>query len=145
MKYTVLEICTGGGGQALGLEMAGFDLAAAVEIDRDSCVTLRANRPGWQVIEDDVANIDGRAFRGVELFAGGVPCPPFSIAGKQLGREDERDLFPQALASLRSPARPRCSSRTCGVSRASGSPAAGEVLGHGGAVVLRLLEERPHE
>jgi DNA (cytosine-5)-methyltransferase 1 len=44
-----------------------------------------------------VANVDGRAFAGVDLFAGGVPCPPFSIAGKQLGSDDERDLFPQAL------------------------------------------------
>ncbi len=51
----------------------------------------------WKVIEGDVANVDGRAFAGVDLFAGGVPCPPFSIAGKQLGSDDERDLFPQAL------------------------------------------------
>ena len=50
----------------------------------------------WKIIEDDVANVDGRAFRHVDLLAGGVPCPPFSIAGKQLGAGDERDLFPQA-------------------------------------------------
>jgi DNA (cytosine-5)-methyltransferase 1 len=97
MKLTVAEICAGGGGQALGLEAAGFELAAAIEIDRQACNTLRQNRPGWNIIEGSVAEIDARAFRGIDLFAGGVPCPPFSIAGKQLGQQDERDLFPEAL------------------------------------------------
>ena len=69
-----------------------------VELDAAACETLRRNRGDvWKVIEDDVANVDGRGFAGLDLFAGGVPCPPFSIAGKQLGRDDERDLFPQAL------------------------------------------------
>lgn len=97
MQLTVLEICAGGGGQARGLEAAGFELAAAVEIDRESCNTLRSNRPAWKVIENSVTEIEGADFRGIDLFAGGVPCPPFSIAGKQLGHEDERDLFPEAL------------------------------------------------
>jgi len=97
MELSVLEICAGGGGQATGLEGAGFELAAAVEIDHHACDTLRANRPGWNVIEGSVSSVDGSAFRGVDLFAGGVPCPPFSVAGKQLGQQDERDLFPQAL------------------------------------------------
>ena len=105
-ELTVVEICAGAGGQALGLEQAGFSHAAAVEIDPDACSTLRANRPGWKVIEDDVANVDGHAFAGVDLLAGGVPCPPFSIAGKQLGSDDERDLFPQALR-LAAEMRPR--------------------------------------
>jgi len=94
---TVLEICSGAGGQAAGLEAAGFDLAAAVEIDPHACKTLRTNRPEWRVLEKDVREINGRDFRGIDLFAGGVPCPPFSIAGKQLGVDDERDLFPEAL------------------------------------------------
>jgi DNA (cytosine-5)-methyltransferase 1 len=95
---TSLEICAGAGGQALGLEQAGFRHEAVVEIDADACETLRRNRAAdWKVVEDDVANLDGRAFGPLDLFAGGVPCPPFSIAGKQLGHDDERDLFPQAL------------------------------------------------
>jgi DNA (cytosine-5)-methyltransferase 1 len=95
---TVVEICAGAGGQALGLEQAGFIHAAAVELDADACETLRRNRgDDWKIIEDDVANVDGHAFTGIDLVAGGVPCPPFSIAGKQLGHADERDLFPEAV------------------------------------------------
>lgn len=97
MGLSVLEICTGAGGQALGLEEASFDLAGCVEIDHNACNTLRENRPHWRVIEGSVCEMDGSDYRGVDLFAGGVPCPPFSIAGKQLGDADERDMFPQAL------------------------------------------------
>lgn len=95
--FSVLEICAGAGGQAIGLEAAGFEPAAAVEIDADACRTLRTNRPTWAVIQADVRQISGKDYRNIDLFAGGVPCPPFSIAGKQLGSEDERDLFPEAL------------------------------------------------
>jgi DNA (cytosine-5)-methyltransferase 1 len=96
-ELTCLEICAGAGGQSLGLEQAGFAHVAAVEIDPDACATLRLNRPGWKVVEQDVHHYDGAGHPGVDLLAGGVPCPPFSIAGKQLGADDERDLFPQAL------------------------------------------------
>jgi DNA (cytosine-5)-methyltransferase 1 len=101
MQLNVLEVCAGAGGQALGLEAAGFELASAIEIDHHACNTLRANRPRWRVIEDSIANVGGADFRGIDLLAGGVPCPPFSIAGKQLGQEDERDLFPEALRLIR--------------------------------------------
>jgi DNA (cytosine-5)-methyltransferase 1 len=94
---TCLEICAGAGGQSLGLEQAGFAHSVAVEYDADACETLRLNRPKWNVVEKDVHSFDGTPFKGVDLLAGGVPCPPFSIAGKQLGADDERDLFPQAL------------------------------------------------
>jgi DNA (cytosine-5)-methyltransferase 1 len=96
-EFAALEICSGAGGQAAGLEAAGFGLVAAIEIDKHACQTLRTNRPKWRVIESDIREIDGRQFRGIDLLAGGVPCPPFSIAGKQLGHRDERDLFPEAL------------------------------------------------
>ena len=94
---TSLEICAGAGGQAIGLEMAGFEHIAVVEIDSNACATLRANRPNWRVIEQDLRSFSAHEFKGVDLLAGGVPCPPFSIAGKQLGSDDERDLFPTAL------------------------------------------------
>jgi DNA (cytosine-5)-methyltransferase 1 len=96
-KFTSIEICAGAGGQALGLEIAGFEHEALVEIDKDACNTLRFNRPTWNVLEKSVKDFTATEFRGVDLFAGGVPCPPFSIAGKQLGFDDERDLFPDAI------------------------------------------------
>lgn len=94
-----LELCAGAGGQAIGLEKAGFKHEALVEIDKHCCETLRLNRPKWKVIEDDLRLFKERAgeYKGVELVAGGLPCPPFSKAGKQLGANDERNLFPDAL------------------------------------------------
>ncbi len=95
-----VEICAGAGGQALGLERAGFEHALAVELDRAACATLRANRPGWKVAEGDAADPllwRPRDYRGVALLAGGVPCPPFTVAGQQLGAADERDLFAWAV------------------------------------------------
>lgn len=96
----VVEICAGAGGQALGLERAGFDHALAVELDENACNTLRHNRPSWKVAQGDVADTsvwNPADYEGISLLAGGVPCPPFSIAGKQLGAADERDLFAWAV------------------------------------------------
>jgi DNA (cytosine-5)-methyltransferase 1 len=101
MGFSVLEICAGAGGQAIGLEAAGFELVSAVEIDRHACNTLRENRSEWKIVEGSIANVRGIDFRGIDLLAGGVPCPPFSTAGKQLGHKDERDLFPEALRLVR--------------------------------------------
>lgn len=103
---TSLEICAGAGGQALGLEQAGFRHLGLVDIDEDACATLRVNRPSWPVLQGAVQELKGALYEGVDLLAGGVPCPPFSKAGRQLGAEDERDLFPEALR-LVSEARPR--------------------------------------
>lgn len=94
---TSLEICAGAGGQALGLESSGFEHLSLVEIDKNSCVTLRLNRPEWNVIQGDVRKFDAAGFKGVDLLSGGVPCPPFSKAGKQLGESDDRNLFPEAI------------------------------------------------
>lgn len=98
---TCVEICAGAGGQALGLAMAGFVHVALVEYEEDYCKVLKQNRPEWNVICADVHDFDGRPYHGVDLLAGGVPCPPFSVAGKQLGQEDERDLFPEAIRLIK--------------------------------------------
>lgn len=92
-----LELCAGAGGQALGFERAGFEHAALIDNDPHACATLRSNRPYWNVIEADLRRIDTRYWRGVDVVAAGLPCPPFSVAGKQLGKDDERDLFPTLL------------------------------------------------
>ncbi len=92
-----IEFCAGAGGQALGLEQAGFRHSALVEIEPDYAATLRLNRPKWDVRCEDMNGFDGRLFAGIDMFAGGLPCPPFSMAGKQLGERDERNLFPAAI------------------------------------------------
>jgi len=106
MHFTALELCAGGGGQALGLEMAGFEHAAAVEYEPQFCQTLRINRSSWNVLEQDVRDLNPRDFSGVDLVSAGVPCPPFSVAGKQLGADDDRDMFPSVL-NLIQRAKPR--------------------------------------
>jgi DNA (cytosine-5)-methyltransferase 1 len=95
-----VEICAGAGGQALGLERAGFEHALAVELDATACETLRTNRPGWKIAEGDAADLEvwnPRDYAGISLLAGGVPCPPFTVAGRRLGAADERDLFAWAV------------------------------------------------
>ncbi|MCD0486169.1 DNA (cytosine-5-)-methyltransferase [Streptacidiphilus sp. ASG 303] len=112
---TSIEICAGAGGQAVGLHSAGFRHLALVEIDKHAVETLKLNVArrkewAWEREHCKVLSMDVKEFRpfsalsdsGLErgqldLLAGGVPCPPFSIAGKQLGQDDERDLFPTML------------------------------------------------
>ncbi|WP_405820217.1 DNA cytosine methyltransferase [Streptomyces sp. NBC_00838] len=119
-KFTSVEICAGAGGQAVGLHNAMFKHLALIEVDKHACETLRKNITGnvdWhgcQVIEEDLTKFDLEEFKdslrsklglssddkfdeSLDLLAGGVPCPPFSVAGKQLGQDDERDLFPKML------------------------------------------------
>lgn len=94
---TCVEICAGAGGQAIGLDMAGFEHIALVEYEMEYCHVLKINKPEWNVICCDVHDFSGKPYTNIDLLAGGVPCPPFSVASKQLGKEDERDLFPEAI------------------------------------------------
>jgi DNA (cytosine-5)-methyltransferase 1 len=96
-RFTTIELCAGAGGQAIGLERAGFEHVALVELDHWACETLRSNRPEWRVVEGDIKAFEADGFENVSLVAAGVPCPPFSVAGKRLGEMDDRDLFPAAL------------------------------------------------
>lgn len=96
-KLTSVELCAGAGGQALGLELAGFEHKALVEVDPHAVNTLHLNRSNWNIIKGDVKDFSGLPYRGIDLLSAGVPCPPFSRAGKQLGQDDDRDLFPETL------------------------------------------------
>ena len=97
-KPTTIELFAGAGGLALGIEKAGFDTISLIEVDKDAADTLKCNRPNWNVICDDVANIsclDLENYFGVkkgelDLLSGGAPCQSFSYAGKRLGLEDAR-------------------------------------------------------
>ncbi len=94
---TVVELCTGAGGQALGLHSAGFYPLALVDNDQGCITALQENFKGINVYLKDIRIWDAKPFEGVDLLATGLPCPPFSKAGKQLGLDDERDLFPATL------------------------------------------------
>jgi len=121
-EFTSIEICAGAGGQAIGLHQAGFGHLALVEIDPYAAETLKKNvashpKWGWERENCDVLpptdvndfkqgkhlerSVEVLRRRGLDLLAGGVPCPPFSHAGKQLGKADERDLFPRMLALVK--------------------------------------------
>lgn len=100
-RYSVLELCAGAGGQAIGLHAAGFRHTGIVEINPDAVATLRANRPRWPVIEADLNALDIARFERVDVIAGGLPCQPYSQAGERRGAADERDLFHRALEIIK--------------------------------------------
>jgi DNA (cytosine-5)-methyltransferase 1 len=104
MSYVCAELCAGAGGAAIGLEQAGFEPGVLVEIDADAVQTLRLNRPGWQVVQGDVA--DGHLLGEFDLLSAGLPCTPHSRAGKQAGEDDERHLW-HAADRIVTEARPR--------------------------------------
>jgi DNA (cytosine-5)-methyltransferase 1 len=93
-----IELFAGAGGLALGIERAGFETVCLIELDKDAAGTLKANRPSWNVVHDDIANISQLNLeeyfsigRGeLDLLSGGAPCQSFSYAGKRLGLEDAR-------------------------------------------------------
>ena len=96
--FTAIELFAGAGGLALGVERAGFNTLALIEFDKDAAATLKTNRPKWNVICDDIANVSpqdltalfGLEVGELELLSGGAPCQSFSYAGKRLGLEDAR-------------------------------------------------------
>lgn len=87
--YKVVELFAGAGGLALGFENAGLNCELLVEIDKNPVATLIKNRPQWNIIGDDIANVNFNSVKA-DVVAGGFPCQAFSYAGKRLGFEDIR-------------------------------------------------------
>ena len=87
---TSLEVCSGAGGQALGLERVGFHHAALVEIEPPACMTLRLNRPKWNVVEGDLRLFSGAAFvddRATLIWSLAPLSPPWDLALELFSRE----------------------------------------------------------
>jgi DNA (cytosine-5)-methyltransferase 1 len=95
-----LEIFSGTGGLAKGLEIAGFEHASFVEFNKDACVSLRNNFNPEIVFEGDIAEFDLNSLDGVDIVAGGPPCQPFSLGGKHKAHQDSRDMFPYAIRCI---------------------------------------------
>jgi DNA (cytosine-5)-methyltransferase 1 len=107
MKYQSIELFSGAGGLALGLHEAGFRHKALYEWNQTAVETLQFNQArGHKALKDclisraDVREIDFARHAGVDLVAGGPPCQPFSMGGKAAGRNDVRDMFPQAVRAV---------------------------------------------
>lgn len=96
-----LELFSGAGGMAKGLETAGFNHIGLLERNKDACQSLRMNFPYAEILQIDIRNFDFSRYSDVDLIGGGPPCQPFSIGGKAKGFDDERDMFPFAVKGVR--------------------------------------------
>ena len=95
-----LEIFSGTGGLAKGLEIAGFEHASFVEFNKDACASLRQNFDLNLVHEGDIVNFDLTTLANIDMVAGGPPCQPFSLGGKHRAYQDSRDMFPYAIRCI---------------------------------------------
>lgn len=106
-RFKTIELFAGAGGAAIGFENAGFSHVALCEIDKHACQTLRINRPDWNILEDDAANIDWSPYKNaVDVVFGGFPCQAFSYAGNRLGFADPRGTLFFELARCVETVRP---------------------------------------
>lgn len=99
-KLSCLELFTGAGGLAKGLEMAGIQHKAFVEISSDACLTLANNYDKQLVHNADVRTFKFDQFGHIDVISGGPPCQPFSMGGKHKGNTDQRDMFPYACKAI---------------------------------------------
>lgn len=95
-----LELFSGAGGLAKGLELAGFEHSAFVEFNPDACASLRRNFEPEKVFEGDIQDFDFHQLSGIDIVAGGPPCQPFSLGGKHGANNDCRDMFPYAINAI---------------------------------------------
>lgn len=107
-SLSALELCVGAGGLALAAARAGFSHITTIDIHGPSCETLRANKARgvehvrkWNIVEDDISEVDFTSHSGIDLLSGGPPCQPFSVGGKRRGRSDSREMFPEFIRAVR--------------------------------------------
>ncbi len=98
MKH--LDLFSGIGGFALASKWAGIETIAFCEINSFCQKVLAKNFPGV-TIHSDIKKIDGAAFSDVDIITAGFPCQPFSVAGKQKGKDDDRYLWPELARIIR--------------------------------------------
>ncbi len=112
-KINVLELFSGAGGTLLGLEQAGFDTIAAIDIDKIACQTLKKNRPKLNVFNCDIKNIADTGIskyvdvNKVDLISAGFPCQPFSYSGKKRGLNDTRGTVFYSLVKIIKDVKPK--------------------------------------
>ena len=95
-----LELFSGAGGLAKGLELAGFKHAALVENNKHAYASLCENFDPEKVFFGDVRDFDLEILTNIDLVAGGPPCQPFSLGGKHQADRDKRDMFPAAIRAI---------------------------------------------
>ncbi|GAB2895591.1 DNA cytosine methyltransferase [Uliginosibacterium flavum] len=102
MRNHTIDLFAGAGGLSVGLKMSGWDVRVAVEYDSTAIETHRKNMPETLHLCDDIRDIDFKQYAGsIDLVAGGPPCQPFSVSGKQLGKLDVRDMVPEFVRVVR--------------------------------------------
>jgi DNA (cytosine-5)-methyltransferase 1 len=90
MDKKVASFFAGIGGICNGFKQAGFKVAYANEFDSKACENYRVNHPGVGLIEGDIKNIKSSSIPDFEIFTGGFPCQPYSLAGNKEGLTDVR-------------------------------------------------------
>ncbi len=95
-----LEIFSGAGGLAKGLELSGFEHVAFVELNKNACDSLSKNFDPERVFFGDIKDFDLSSLEKIDLVAGGPPCQPFSLGGKHRANHDSRDMFPYAIQAI---------------------------------------------
>lgn len=105
MGLRALSLFSGGGGLDLGFDLAGMTHVASYEIMTDAGKTLKNNRPRWNVHHSEEGNVRSVRWKPlagkIDVIHGGPPCQPFSMAGRQRGEQDSRNLFPEFIRAVR--------------------------------------------